>query len=66
MFGHVGLRSDKSLLLGDFPPPLRRAEALRLLIGVPLPDRESSVRSWREGSRYQARPEACCRYSMEE
>lgn len=41
-------------MLGDFPPPLRRAEALRLLVGVPLPDRESSVRSWRDGSLYMA------------
>lgn len=42
------------MLLGVFPPPFSRAEALRLLVGVPLPDRESSVRSWREGSLYMA------------
>lgn len=42
------------MLLGVFPPPLSRAEALRLLVGVPLPERESSVKSWREGSLYMA------------
>lgn len=35
-------------------PPLSRAEALRLLVGVPLPDRENSVKSWRDGSLYIA------------
>ncbi|MEQ2230089.1 hypothetical protein ILYODFUR_025743 [Ilyodon furcidens] len=35
-------------------PPFRRAEALRLLVGVPLPERENSVKSWRDGSLYIA------------
>lgn len=35
-------------------PPLRTAEALRLLVGVPLPERENSVKSWRDGSLYIA------------
>lgn len=35
-------------------PPLSTAEALRLLVGVPLPDRENSVKSWRDGSLYIA------------
>ena len=35
-------------------PPLSTAEALRDLVGVPLPERENSVRSWREGSLYMA------------
>ena len=35
-------------------PPLSTAEALLLLVGVPLPERENSVRSWREGSLYMA------------
>lgn len=38
-------------------PPLSTAEALRLLVGVPLPERENSVRSWREGSLYMATEE---------
>lgn len=35
-------------------PPLSTAEALRLLVGVPLPERENSVKSWRDGSLYIA------------
>ena len=35
-------------------PPLRTAEALRLLVGVPLPERENSVKSWTDGSLYIA------------
>lgn len=35
-------------------PPLSIAEALRLLVGVPLPERENSVKSWRDGSLYIA------------
>lgn len=35
-------------------PPLSTAEALRLLVGVPLPERENSVKSWRDGSLYMA------------
>lgn len=35
-------------------PPLSTAEALRLLVGVPLPERENSVKSCRDGSRYMA------------
>lgn len=35
-------------------PPLRTAEALRLLVGVPLPERENSVKSWSDGSLYIA------------
>ncbi len=35
-------------------PPLSTAEALLLLVGVPLPERENSVKSWRDGSLYIA------------
>lgn len=38
-------------------PPLSIAEALRLLVGVPLPERENSVKSWRDGSLYIATAE---------
>lgn len=38
-------------------PPLSIAEALRLLVGVPLPERENSVKSWRDGSLYIATTE---------
>lgn len=34
--------------------PFSMADALRLFVGVPLPDRENSVRSCSEGSRYMA------------
>lgn len=35
-------------------PPFKTPETLLLLVGVPLPDLENSVRSWREGSLYIA------------
>lgn len=45
-----------SFWLMDFPP-FRTPETLLLFVGVPLPDRENSVRSWREGSLYMATAE---------
>lgn len=35
-------------------PPFSTPETLLLFVGVPLPDLENSVRSWREGSLYMA------------
>lgn len=42
-----------SLWLMDLPP-FSTPETLLLLVGVPLPDRENSVRSCRDGSLYMA------------